>query len=204
MTIVQAHPFQRRLKLALGALTMAGGTAAVVLAGVPALASPHAASPHPASAKTRTGPEVISGSVTGKRANANTPHIPLRLRGVVGARDAGFVLGNGHGNSHTLLTSAGKLAVRGIGQQQVSQKANFKTCHATYTVRQTFKVVGSKSTGAFAGASGPGAYQIYFAAFYPRYTSGKHKGQCNTSNNARPLNRGAVASFLASAVLTVR
>jgi hypothetical protein len=66
----------------------------------------------------------------------------------------------------------------------------------------TVNVVGSKSTGAFAGASGPGAAQIYFAAYAPRFKSGPHKGQCN--GKAPPLAKGAVASFLASAVLTVK
>ena len=60
-----------------------------------------------------------------------------------------------------------------------------------------------KSTGKFAGATGPGAYQITFAAFAPRFKSGKHKGQCNTSNNAVPLAKGAVATFLAAGVITV-
>jgi len=36
----------------------------------------------------------------------------------------------------------------------------------------------------------------------PRYTSGSHKGQCNTSNNAPELAKGAIATFLFSAVLT--
>ena len=39
------------------------------------------------------------------------------------------------------------------------------------------------------------------AAFEPRFTSGKHKGQCNA--NANPLAKGAVATFLAAGVLTV-
>jgi hypothetical protein len=193
---IQAVP--RRLKVALGALAAAGGTAALVLTGVPAQASAH-----PAAARI-TGPEVVSGTIHGKAANANTPHIPLTLQGVVNTRDRGFVLGNGGGNSHTIPTRAGKLAVLGGGKQQTSQTVNMKTCHVSFTIRQTFRVVGSKSTGAFAGASGPGAYQVHFAAFFPRFHSGKHKGQCNTSNSAKPLNKGAVASFLAAIVLTVK
>ena len=62
--------------------------------------------------------------------------------------------------------------------------------------------MGGQSTGKFAGTSGPGAVQVYFAGYGPRYTSGPHKGQCNTSPNAPELAKGAVASFVLSAVLT--
>lgn len=181
-----------RMKLA--ALSVAGGTAVLVLAGTPALASSHA------SAKTRTGPELISGMVTGKAAVANAPTIPLRFQGVVSAR--GVVnLGGGSSKMHTLSSSAGKFTVLATGKQS-SQTANKKTCHFTFTQDVTYNVVGSKSTGAFAGASGPGAAQIHFAGFEPRFKSGPHKGQCN--GNAPPLAKGAVASFLASTVLTVK
>jgi len=92
--------------------------------------------------------------------------------------------------------------LHGTGYKHTSQTANTKTCLVSFTQDLTFTVLGAKSTGAFAGASGPGAAQVYFAAFEPRYTSGKHKGQCN--NNANPLAKGAVASILASIVLTVK
>jgi hypothetical protein len=48
--------------------------------------------------------------------------------------------------------------------------------------------------GATLGFSGPGT------SCTP-CTSGRHKGQCNTSPNAPELAKGAVASFLLSAVL---
>ena len=102
---------------------------------------------------------------------------------------------------HTLSSSAGKFTVLATGKQS-SQTVNKKTCQFTFTQDVTYNVVGSKSTGAFAGASGPGAAQIYFAAFEPRFKSGPHKGQCN--GKAPPLAKGAVASFLASTVLTVK
>jgi hypothetical protein len=67
---------------------------------------------------------------------------------------------------------------------------------------ETVRKYKQRSTGAFAGAAGPGAVHVYFGAFRPRYTSGQDKGQCN--GNATPLAKGAVASFLASVVLTVK
>ncbi len=192
----------RRLGFRLGVLAVTGGTAALVLAGLPALASTGAAS-----ARGITGPEVISGAVHGKAANANTPRIPLTFRGVVSTR-AVIVLGGGSGphkgSVKSISSAAGRFTIRVSAKPQSSQTFSLRTCRETFTEYIPYNVVGSLSTGAFAGASGPGAVQIYFAAFAPRYKSGPKKGQCNTSNNAQPLNRGAVASFLASTVLTIR
>lgn len=183
-----------RMKLA--ALGVACGTAVLVLAGTPALASSHA------NAKTSTGPEVISGAVTGKAATANAPKIPLTFRGLVNARGVIILSGGSKSRTHTLSSSAGKFTVMATGKKQNSQTENKKTCHFTFTQDISYNVAGSKSTGAFAGASGPGAVRIYFAAYAPRFKSGPHKGQCN--GNGTPLSRGAVASFLASTALTVK
>jgi hypothetical protein len=81
-----------------------------------------------------------------------------------------------------------------------SQSFNPKACHFSATTYVVFAVVGGKSTGKFAGTSGPGAIQAHFAGYGPRYKSGPHKGQCNP--NAPELAKGAVATFLLSAVLT--
>ena len=180
-----------RLRVKLGALAVAGSTAVLVLAGGPALAS----------TKSVTGPEVISGAVYGEAALANTPAIPLTFRGVVRAHGT-LTLTTSKSHTQTIPSSAGTLVLKGTGYQHTTQTANLKTCFFAFTQDLTFSVLGGKSTGAFAGASGPGAAQIYFAAFEPRYTSGKHKGQCN--GNANPLAKGAVASALASVVLTVK
>ena len=63
------------LRMKLAALAMVGGTAALVLAGSPALASSNAI----------TGPEVAHGAVYGKPATANNPVIPVAWRGLVRA-----------------------------------------------------------------------------------------------------------------------
>ncbi len=154
-------------------------------------------------AKTVTGPEVISGAAHGKAAIANVTPIPLTFAGVVATSDHGFKLGGGNSNTHTLSTPAGRLTVTGIGKPTNTQSMNSRTCHFTYTSRQQFKFVPGKSTGKFAGATGPGAYQVFFGAYASRYKSGKHKGQCDTASNAQPLAKGAVARFLAAGVLTV-
>ena len=60
-----------------------------------------------------------------------------------------------------------------------------------------------KSTGKFVGATGPGAHQVFFGAYAPRYTPGNHKGQCDTASNSQPLAKSAVATSSRRAVLTV-
>ena len=65
-----------KLRMKLAALAMAGGTAALVLAGAPALASSQAPS-------SITGPEIAYGAVYGKPATANNPVIPVAWRGLV-------------------------------------------------------------------------------------------------------------------------
>lgn len=185
-----------QLRMKLVALGVAGGTAALVLAGIPAQASSHAA-------RTRTGPEVIAGSVHGKKALANAPLVPLTLRGLVRTHGIVNLGGPNSVKKHAIRTPAGTLWVK-LDKRQTSQTANRRTCRVSYTEDDTFQVLGSKSTGAFAGSSGPGAVRLHFGFTLPRYRSGPHKGKCNGSNNARPLTRGAIGTFLASIVLTVR
>jgi hypothetical protein len=188
-----------KLRMKLAALAVAGGTAALVLAGAPALASSQAPS------KAITGPEIAYGAVYGKPATANNPTIPVAWRGLVNTHGV-FSTGSGgppkKGQQHTFITSAGNLTVVVTATPTSSQSFSLSACHFSFTTYVVFAVVGGQSTGKFAGTSGPGAVQVYFAGYGPRYTSGSHKGQCNTSPNAPELVKGAVASFVLSAVLT--
>jgi hypothetical protein len=182
----------------LAALGMAGGTAALLLAGAPALASSHATS-------KITGPESAYGVVHGKPATANNPTIPVVWRGLVNANGVFSTGGAGppkKGQHHTFTTSAGNLTVVVTAKPTSSQTFSSRTCHFTFTTDVVFAALGSKSTGKFARASGPGAVEVYGAGFVPRLKSGPNKGKCNTSPNAPELAKGAVASFLLSAVLT--
>jgi hypothetical protein len=189
-----------QLRIKLAALAMAGGTAALVLAGAPALASSQAAS------KAITGPETAYGVIYGKPATANNPVIPLTWRGLVHAHGV-FTPGNGSGpkkgQQHTFATSAGNLVAVVTAPPTNTQSINVKACHFAFTTRVVFASVPSKSTGKFTGAKGRGAVVVYFAGYGPRYKSGPKKGQCNTSPNAPELAKGAVASFLLKAVLTL-
>jgi hypothetical protein len=183
-----------KLRMKLAALAMAGGTAALVLAATPALAS----------SNSITGPEIAYGAVYGKAATANNPVIPVSWRGVVRAH--GVFSTNGpppaKGQHHTFVTSAGNLTVVVTAPPTNSQSFNAKACQFSFTTYVVFKVVGSKSTGKFAWTQGPGAVKVSGAGYVPRYKSGPHKGQCNASPNAPELAKGAVESFLLSAVLT--
>jgi hypothetical protein len=177
-------------------LAAAVSAAALVLSGAPAIASTQ-------SSHSTTGPEVIYGETAGRAATVTAPPIPLRLRGVVKTHDSGFVLGNGHTRQHELVTPRGNLAVRLTGKHTTTERTDARTCRGVFVEDQTLRVLGGQSTGVFAGASGPGAVQIYFTAFSPRYKSGPKKGQCNfRSNKVRA--RGALVRFIATAVLTVR
>jgi hypothetical protein len=196
-----------QLRIKLAALAMAGGTAALVLAGTPALASSHAnshAGRH-AGSKAVTAPESAYGVIYGQAATANNPTIPLAWRGQVYAHGVFSADGSGppaKGQDHTFTTSAGNLTVVVTAPPTNSGSVNPRTCHFASTTDVVFAAVGSQSTGKFTGISGPGAVEVYSAGYVPRYTSGPHRGQCNTSNNAPELVKGAIESFLLSAVLT--
>ena len=195
----------RYLRVRLATAAAAGGTVTLALTGALALTGgPALAAVGPARTQHArvTGPEVISGGVTGRAANSNIPHIPLHLRGVVHTTDLGFVLDGGGSRDHAVRTPVGTLWVRRTSRPSSRGTGDPRTCRETFTQDQRFRVLGSRSTGAFARSSGPGAVQIYFSAFAPRYHAGPKKGRCDF--NARPHNRGAFAHFLATIVLTVR
>jgi hypothetical protein len=166
----------RKVLVRIGGVVAASAT--LLLASVSlAVASP--------AAKPVTGPEAITGAVYGMAAIANVTHIPLTLAGVVATTDRGFTLGTGGGNTHTLATPVGELTVSGVSKQSTTQTLNTRTCYFSYTVRQQMEFVPRQ-----------------------RYSSGTHRGERDTGNrdtgnNVQPLANGAVATFLATGVLTV-
>jgi hypothetical protein len=188
-----------QLRIKFAALAMAGGTAALVLTGAPALASSQAPS------HAITGPETAYGAIYGKPATANNPVIPLKWRGLVHAHGVFSPTGPApkKGQHHTFTTSAGNLVVVVTAPPTNTQSINVKACHFAFTTRVVFAVVPGKSTGKFTGAKGRGVVVVYFAGYGPRHTSGSKKGQCNTSPNAPELAKGAVASFVLKSVLTL-
>ncbi len=180
------------------AIAVAGAASVALVAAAPALAASKASASAPV-----TGPEVIAGAVHGSKALSNNPAIPLRWQGVVTTASV-IKLGGGSGphkgSVKTLKSPAGNLTIKVTAKPTSSQAFNHKTCRQSFTEDIPVSVLGGKSTKAFAGSSGPGAVQIFFAASLPRFKSGPKKGQCNL--NGRPKN--AIASFLASLVLTLK
>lgn len=177
----------------------AGAAASLVLAAAPAMASSQAVGHVRTSA-----PEIADGAIYGKPATAQSPVIPLTWRGLVDTH--GTFVGHGSppakGTEHAFPTAAGNLVGLITAQPRQSQTFNKTTCQFTATVTVDFATVPGKSTGKFAGATGPGVVQVYFAGYVARYTSGLKKGQCNSSPNAPELPKGAVVSFALRAALT--
>jgi hypothetical protein len=59
------------------------------------------------------------------------------------------------------------------------------SCSADFSVKGPIGL--SEGTGAYQGISGTLTILETFAFILPRYASGAHAGQCNTSNNAQPV-----------------
>lgn len=188
-----------QLRIKLAAVVVTGAASVALIAGVPALASSHAST-----SSAITGPEIITGTIYGRQVLAKPPVIPLTWRGLVHTHSAVHLGGSGpqQGSVKTLGTPEGNLTVMVTSKPTHSRSFNPATCRFTFTQDIPLTVVGSKSTGSFADASGPAAAQVSFSVISPRFKTGPKKGQCNP--RARPLAEGAVASFLASAVLTLR
>ena len=185
----------KSLKKVLAAAGVTIGAAGIVLTSV-----------MPASASIqgnggRGNYEWINGFLAGSGALANAPIVPLQLSGVVSTR--GSINLGGNASVSPIPTRKGTLAVE-HGNPNPPTQLNYRTCRLTNTVSTWTKVVGSQSSGVFRGASGNGHAVVVFSAIAPRYTSGKHKGQCNFSQNAQPEPYGAYISFHQQGTLYLR
>jgi hypothetical protein len=182
-----------QLKIKLAAVAIAvGSTATLALASTPAMAS-------------QTVTETAHGAIYGKAAAANNAVFTLVWRGLVNTHGPFSSGGNApkKGQTHTFPTAAGNLTVLVTASPAIAQSVDPKVCHFSYAVHVVFTAVGSKSTGSFAGASGPGTAELAGGGYVPRLTSGPHKGQCDESNSAPELAKGAFLSFQLSADLKV-
>jgi hypothetical protein len=185
----------KSLKKMLATAGAAVGAAAIVLAAaLPASASTQGAGGH-------GNYEWINGFLAGPGALANAPVVPLRLQGAVHTR--GSINLGGTGSVGQILTHKGTLAVE-HGNPSPPPQLNYQTCRETFTISTSYTVLGSQSSGVFAGARGNGHAVVMFSAIAPRYTSGPHKGQCNFSQNAQPEPYGAFVSFHAQGPLYLR
>jgi len=64
---------------------------------------------------------------------------------------------------------------------------NHRTCSGYVTVTGSTPIVAGSGTGAYAGISGGFILTLMIAEVGPKYGSGKHEGQCNTSNSAETV-----------------
>ncbi len=135
------------------ALAIAGAVASLVLAATPALASSQ-----PVGHASTITPETAYGAIYGKPATAEFVTIPLSWHGLVNTH--GTFAGHGKppakGQEHAFPTAAGNLVGLVTAPPQQGQTFKTTTCYFTYTTTVVFAIVPSKSTGKFAGATGPG------------------------------------------------
>jgi hypothetical protein len=185
----------KSLKKVLATAGVGLGAASIVLAaGLPASAAPQKPPSHPSY-------EWISGYLAGPGALSNAPVVPLKLTGAVNT--SGWINLGGTSSIGKIVTGKGTLTVQ-HGNPNPPPQVNYKSCRVTDTINTWYKVIGSKSTGAFWNAKGSGRAVVVFSFITSRYTHGKHKGQCDLSQNAKPAPYGAYVSFHAQGPLYVR
>jgi len=192
------------LTVAVGACSSSGSsTSSGASSSANATASPLSAT------ETFTG--TITGATAAKFLNSNaSPSFPsLVFTGPVDTTIKGpVVLGSGNAKTatHTFVTPAGKLTVQRtakakVGQPTVTGKSG-KTCYFTADGGTgTYTVLGSKSTGKFAGATGSGTYAITIVA-EANLLSGKTT--CSAKNTGRVAVSGASITFKASGPLMLK
>jgi hypothetical protein len=182
--------------------------AALLAAGIAACSSSttttnNSAATATASPTSLSGIERATGKVTGAPALASNLTIPLTWTGPV--RTTGSFNTGGpppaKGQSHTFTTAAGKFTITvSATPKNVSKLLSSSTCLFSYVTTVPYKMAGAASTGKFAGSAGSGVVTVSFNAFLPKLSS----GQCNTSNNAQPLTKGAIAAAVIAGPLTVK
>jgi hypothetical protein len=154
-------------------------------------------------ASTTSGTERFSGVLTGAPALASTSTFRLTFSGPVST--SGIVTigsgGNKKGDQHTFTTKAGNLVV--VLDQNVGNgvtTGNPTTCVFSDRVTVPTTIVGSKSTGSWAGATGSFSIVALFRATAPKLSNGK----CNTSSSAKPITSSAYSSFAGAGPVTVK
>lgn len=171
--------------------------AAVMTAGLALTACSSSTS---SSAGAMSGTETITGHVTGKAAIANGPTFMLHFTGPV-TTSSTITLNGSNDKIATFKTPDGNLVVSHTKGSSSGKLLSASTCRFVGGTRGvTYTVLGSRSTGKFAGAAGHGTATIVFGGDLPKTSSGK----CNTSNSAVPSTSTAYATFTARGPLTLK
>lgn len=178
--------------------------------------SSSASSTASATATPKSGTETVTGTVTGtpvinyvnNGGKASLSFPSLVFTGPVDTTSSGPVSLGGSTDktsAHTFVTTAGHLTVQRTSKttkgQLNSKGKNGGTCYFAETGTYSYAVVGSQSTGEFAGAtgSGTGATTVVLGA---NLLPGK--ATCSVSNTSGVVTKGASITFKLSGPLTLK
>ena len=194
---------------------LAGLAGAIALAAAVAACSSSGGSTS-ATATAKSGTETIAATLTGAAAvsylnsgGATPPSFPaVVFAGVVNTTIRGPVtLGHSTAKTatHTFVTPAGNLTIRRTRKTHNTQLApagqSGSTCYFTASSTGVYTVVGSQSTGTFAGATGGGTYVttvVVGADLLPGRTT------CSVSSAGTVIAKGTSITYRASGPLTVK
>jgi hypothetical protein len=196
---------------------LAGLAGAIVLAAaVGACSSSGSSTSATATAAPRSGIETITATLAGAPAASyfnsggiTPPSFPsVVFAGVVNTTIRGPVtLGHSTATTvtYTFVTPAGNLTIRRTRKTRNTQLApaghSGSTCYFTASSTGVYTVVGSRSTGKFAGATGGGTYVttvVVGADLLPGRTT------CSLNSAGTVIAKGTSITYRASGPLTVR
>lgn len=195
---------------------LAGLAGAIALAAAVGSCSSPGSTSATATATPRSGTETITATLTGAPAasyfnsgGATPPSFPsVVFVGVVNTTIRGPVtLGHSTAKTatHTFVTPAGDLTIRRTRKIRHDQLApagrSGSACYFTASSTGVYTVVGSQSTGKFAGATGSGTYVttvVVGADLQPGRTT------CSVSSVGNLIAKGTSITYRASGPLTVR
>lgn len=168
---------------------------ATAAAAAALLAGPAQAATAGAAGKV-SGKESISGAAFGKNAISNHTTYPLTFTGLVRTTS---IFTPPSGNTAVLPTPRGNLGARLVRPMKARLVSlDRRTCYGVERFTAGLRVVTSKSTGVFAGATGKGGVSLMFGAFLPR-----KGGACNP--RGKPVSaKDAFSTLDARIALTLR
>ena len=197
---------------------LAGLAGAIALAAaVGACSSSGSGTSATATAAPKSGTETITATLTGapvasyfNSGGTTPPSFPsVVFAGVVNTTIRGPVT-LGHSTAkktvtYTFVTPAGNLTIRRTQKTRNNQLAptgqSGSTCYFTASTTGVYTVVGPRSTGKFAGATGSGTYVttvVLGTDLQPGRTT------CSASNAGNVIAKGTSITYRASGALTVK
>jgi hypothetical protein len=198
---------------------LAGLAGAIVLAAAAgACSSSGSSASAQATATPKSGTETITGTATGAAAanwlnsggktQLQVPSLVFTgpVDTTISGRLARLDSGSAKTNTHTFVTPAGNLTIQRASSTSESQPAvvgkSGSTCYFKETGTYSYTVVGSQSTGKFAGAAGSGTITstvVLGADLLPGKTT------CSVDNvGSNGIAKGASITFKASGPLTLK